>query len=381
MLKYGMKIPLSLYIHIPWCVRKCPYCDFNSHPQRDALPEQEYIEKLLCDLETHRPDWRNRAIHSVFIGGGTPSLFSAAALQRLFNRLRNYLDLAADIEITLEANPGASEQERFYGFREAGINRLSLGVQSWDPEKLKCLGRIHDDEQAAKAVRMAKAAGFTNLNIDIMHGLPQQTVDDAMADLEKTIACQPTHISWYQLTLEPNTYFHKFPPRLPHDEILWEIQQQGQSRLQAAGFNQYEVSAYCQDSYYSRHNLNYWQFGDYIGIGAGAHSKITREDGSVWRYWKVKNPRDYLGKDSVIDGHCSIPSEELLLEFLMNALRLREKIPFTLITERTGLSRETIDQALSNCPNKDLITRDADHLSTTTLGYRFLNELLTDFLK
>lgn len=321
------QIPLSLYIHIPWCVRKCPYCDFNSHAVRDTLPEEDYIAKLLFDLQTHPGDWQNRPIHSIFIGGGTPSLFSAAAYQRLFRGLRDFLELPANIEITLEANPGASEQARFYGFREAGINRLSLGVQSWHPEKLQALGRIHNDEQAAAAVAMAKNAGFTNFNIDIMHGLPQQTPEEALMDLEKTIASQPTHISWYQLTLEPNTYFHRFPPVLPNDEVLWEIQKQGQQRLHAAGFKQYEISAYSRGEHYSQHNLNYWQFGDYLGIGAGAHSKITHRNGAVWRYWKVKNPRDYLGKTDLLDGQCHVLPNELLLEFLMNALRLQQKIP------------------------------------------------------
>lgn len=375
-----MKIPLSLYIHVPWCVRKCPYCDFNSHVQRDALPEQEYIAKLLFDLETHQADWRNRPIHSIFIGGGTPSLFSVAAYQQLFKQLRHRLELPFDMEITLEANPGASEQEKFCGFREIGINRLSLGVQSWHPEKLQALGRIHNDEQAALAVDRAKRAGFTNFNIDIMHGLPGQNLAEAMLDLEKTIHCQPTHISWYQLTLEPNTYFHRFRPVLPDEEILWDIQEEGQKRLKTAGFNQYEVSAYCRDQQHSRHNLNYWEFGDYIGIGAGAHSKVTREDGSIWRYWKLKNPRDYLEHTSLLDGQCQVSSHQLLLEFLMNALRLEKKTPLTQITERTGLSAEYISDTLRNIKNKELIIVDQHYVATTDLGKRFLNQLLNDLI-
>ncbi len=376
-----MSIPLSLYIHIPWCVRKCPYCDFNSHALRDSLPEEEYIAKLLADLRSHQSDWQNRAIQSIFIGGGTPSLFSASAYRQLFKGLHQYLDLTSGIEITLEANPGASETERFFGYREAGINRLSLGVQSWDPAKLQRLGRIHNDEQAAAAITMAKQAGFSNFNIDIMHGLPQQSLVEALADLEKTIACQPTHISWYQLTLEPNTYFHRFPPALPDDETLWEIQEQGQRCLRAAGFQQYEVSAYCRDENYARHNLNYWQFGDYIGIGAGAHSKITHAgDGSIWRFWKVKNPRDYLNQQSILDGQRQIPADELLLEFLMNALRLRQKIPLSLITARTGLTYETIYQKLLTISNPDLLVLDQEYVAVTSLGYRFLNELLTNFM-
>jgi putative oxygen-independent coproporphyrinogen III oxidase len=374
-------IPLSLYIHIPWCVRKCPYCDFNSHALRDTLPEEQYIAKLLSDLGAHQADVQGRPIHSVFIGGGTPSLLSATAYQRLFQGVREQLELPSSIEITLEANPGASEQGRFYGFREAGVNRLSLGIQSWQPEKLRILGRIHDAEQAAQAVTMAKQAGFNNFNIDIMHGLPQQTIADALADLEKTLLCGPVHISWYQLTLEPNTYFHRFPPTLPADETLWEIQQQGQQRLLSAGFTQYEVSAYCRENRHSRHNRNYWQFGDYIGIGAGAHSKITRlNDSTVWRYWKVKNPRDYLSRDSVLDGQCQIVGDELLLEFLMNALRLHEPIPLSLITERTRLTREHLLRFLSEKSNPALLTVESEYIAATPLGQRFLNELLTGFL-
>ncbi len=381
MVKWCMNIPLSLYIHIPWCVRKCPYCDFNSHAVRDALPENDYIARLLFDLQTHQADWHNRSIHSIFIGGGTPSLFSANAYRKLFQSLRHYLDMPPDIEITLEANPGASDQERFYGFREAGINRLSLGVQSWNSEKLQALGRIHNADHAAMAVEMAKQAGFSNFNIDIMHGLPEQTLTKALADLDKTILCQPTHISWYQLTLEPNTYFHRFPPSLPDEEILWEIQQQGQQKLASAGFNQYEVSAYCRQGRHSRHNLNYWLFGDYLGIGAGAHSKITHfEDGSVMRYWKVKNPRDYLEKSSLLDGQAQIPHTDLLLEFLMNALRLRQRIPMTLITKRTGLTRKHIYQNLMANPQTELLTVSENYVEATPLGQRFLNELLTGFL-
>ncbi|MBS0351298.1 MAG: radical SAM family heme chaperone HemW, partial [Proteobacteria bacterium] len=287
-----MTIPLSLYIHIPWCIRKCPYCDFNSHAVRNSIPEKQYIVKLLIDLQNHQAHWQDRPIHSIFIGGGTPSLLSAAAYKELFKGLSFHLEIPKDIEITLEANPGASDQERFSGFREAGINRLSIGIQSWNAEKLQTLGRIHDEQQAEQAVLMAKKAGFTNFNIDIMHGLPKQTLAEAMLDLERTIACEPTHISWYQLTIEPNTFFNRFPPALPEEETLFEIQQAGRRQLQLAGFNQYEISAYCRKDYFAQHNLNYWNFGDYIGIGAGAHSKVTLSEGVIWRGWKVKNPKD-----------------------------------------------------------------------------------------
>ena len=375
-----MNIPLSLYIHIPWCVRKCPYCDFNSHAKQNELPEVDYISKLLVDLQTHQGDLQNRPIHSIFIGGGTPSLFSAEAYQTLFTELSRRLELPMAIEITLEANPGASEQDKFCGFREAGINRLSVGVQSWNSTKLQKLGRIHDEKQAIRAVEMAKIAGFTNFNIDIMHGLPEQTLEEGIADIAQTIACQPTHISWYQLTIEPNTYFHHFPPALPEDDLRWEIQEQGFKLLQASGYHQYEVSAFCRDQQFSQHNLNYWQFGDYIGIGAGAHSKITQADGSICRYWKVKNPKDYLSKASVLEGKRQIPDEELLFEFLLNALRLRQTIPFTLITERTGFPSAEIYQTLTKLNRPDLLILDADNLKITALGYRFINEILTSIL-
>ncbi len=376
-----MNIPLSLYIHIPWCIRKCPYCDFNSHTLRDAIPEQEYIAKLLADLETHRADIQDRPIHSIFIGGGTPSLFSAAAYQRLFKCLAQSVHLPKDIEITLEANPGASDIERFYGFREAGINRLSLGVQSWHPTKLQALGRIHNAEQAADAVKMAKQAGFANFNIDIMHGLPGQSIAEAMDDLYQTIQCQPKHISWYQLTLEPNTYFHRFPPTLPEEEILWEIQEQGKQLLQANGFKQYEVSAYSQEGFFSRHNHNYWLFGDYIGIGAGAHSKITNlQHQSVCRSWKVKNPKDYLETSLVLGGTQIISRKELLFEFLMNAFRLNEKIPFSLLIERTALAKEEVLQTLTQKIDSNLLQIDSEYLALTPQGQKFLNTILTGLL-
>ncbi len=380
MLKCGMNIPLSLYIHIPWCVRKCPYCDFNSHALREELPERDYIARLLYDLQTHQKHYQNRPIHSIFIGGGTPSLFSAHAYQQLFSALRSELEIPSDIEITLEANPGVSEQQRFHGFHEAGINRISLGVQSWQPQKLQSLGRIHDEKQAYQAVERVKAAGFTNFNIDIMHSLPQQSVAEAIADLRSTVLCEPTHVSWYQLTLEPNTYFHRFPPQLPDDETQWEIQKQGQQILQGAGFIQYEVSAYCRADYYSRHNLNYWQFGDYIGIGAGAHSKITDVNGSITRYWKVKNPRDYLNKPNLLDGQAQIPREDRLFEFMMNALRVYQPIFFPLICDRTGLTQEYIQKTLREKLDVELVNITDEHITLTPLGRRFLNQLLLSLM-
>ncbi len=374
-------IPLSLYIHIPWCARKCPYCDFNSHSLRGELPEDDYIARLLCDLQEHRTHIQQRVIHSIFIGGGTPSLLSVNAIQKLFRGLHQLLEIPKHTEITIEANPGASEQERFYGFYEAGINRLSLGIQSWQNDKLQALGRIHNSAQAQQAVIMAKKSGFTNFNLDIMYGLPGQTLENALLDLQMTLECQPQHISWYQLTMEPNTYFYNFPPQLPDEESTWEMQQQGQELLSKAGWVHYEVSAYCQSNYYSQHNLNYWQFGDYIGIGAGAHSKITQADGSVWRYWKVKSPRDYLAcHKSMIAGERQLTKDELALEFMMNALRLQQEIPLTLFSARTGLKEQLIQPILIQAQSQGFLIVKNNVLSVTSLGKRFLNDLLALFL-
>jgi len=295
--------PLALYLHVPWCVRKCPYCDFNSHEAAAGLPEAEYVTALLADLDhdlATLPDLvQGRAVSSVFIGGGTPSLFSAAAYERLFDGLRARLPFAADVEITLEANPGTVEQEKFRGYRALGINRLSIGVQSFAPDKLVALGRIHGRDEALHAAQAARAAGFDNFNLDLMHGLPGQTLEEALADIDQAIALGPTHLSWYQLTIEPNTVFYRDPPVLPEDDTLWAIQEAGQARLAAAGLQQYEVSAYAQAGRECRHNRNYWEFGDYLALGAGAHGKLTRE-GGVWRYQKTRLPRDYLAAAAVV---------------------------------------------------------------------------------
>ncbi|MDH3714370.1 MAG: radical SAM family heme chaperone HemW, partial [Gammaproteobacteria bacterium] len=287
--------PLSLYVHIPWCERKCPYCDFNSHQARGALPQREYIAALLADLDQELPDVWGRRVHSVFIGGGTPSLFDAAALAELLSGVRARLNLGADTEITLEANPGSSEQQRFTAYREIGINRLSLGVQSFDDASLRALGRVHDAQQAHRAIERARSAGFDNLNLDLMYGLPGQTLAHAERDIERAIAARPEHLSYYQLTLEPNTYFHRYPPQLPDEASIAQIESNSVLQLTRAGYSRYEVSAHAQPGRRSRHNLNYWQFGDYLGIGAGAHGKITHpQPPRVQRYSKQRQPKAYL---------------------------------------------------------------------------------------
>ncbi len=372
--------PLSLYIHTPWCIKKCPYCDFNSHALRESLPETAYITKLCADLESHTAHLQGRPIQSIFIGGGTPSLFSPQAYQKLFAFITERYLIAKDAEITLEANPGASDLARFAGFRQAGINRISLGVQSWNNEKLKILGRIHDNTQTQQAIKAIKQAEFDNFNLDIMHGLPNQTISQALDDLDQCITYQPTHISWYQLTLEPNTYFAQFPPSLPQDETLWAIQEAGEKHLAEACYQHYEISAYCQPGRFSRHNLNYWQFGDYIGIGAGAHSKITLADGSIWRSWKVKHPKEYLEHSMLVAGNQPITREELPVEFMMNAMRLHQDITSSLFYAKTGLTFNDIAKPLQQAQAQGLLEFNPDRIHVTSLGKRFLNDLLTLFM-
>ncbi len=371
--------PLSLYVHVPWCVRKCPYCDFNSHAVTGELPEQAYLRALASDLEQEVVRADGRTLETVFIGGGTPSLMSPAFYQELLALLRRRLRFADDVEITLEANPGTVEQARFQGFREAGINRLSLGIQSFDPAQLRRLGRIHDDQAAHRAIEAALAAGFDNFNLDLMHGLPEQTPDAAVADLEAALRWQPPHLSWYQLTLEPNTEFYSRPPTLPEDDYLAEIYDRGADLLRSRGYTDYEVSAWCRPGRASRHNLNYWTFGDYLALGAGAHGKITGRDGAVERYWKTRQPEAYLRRiDSFQAGAQTVAPDELPLEFMMNALRLSEGTEERLYTERTGLPLDSITAILESLRRQELL--HPQRLQATARGRRYLNSLLEHFL-
>jgi len=371
---------LSLYIHIPWCVRKCPYCDFNSH-EAESIPEQQYIDALLLDLELDLELAQGRELHSIFIGGGTPSLFSANAINKLLCGINTKLSFAKDIEITMEANPGTAEAVRFKAYQVAGINRLSIGVQSFDDKHLKKLGRIHSAKQAISAVEMAQSAGFDNVNIDLMHGLPQQTAAEACSDIQQAIALQPQHISWYQLTIEPNTQFYNKPPQLPTEGVLDSTQRAGVELLEKNQFLQYEISAYTKDHKRSLHNLNYWRFGDYLGIGAGAHSKITTAStGSIDRYWKRRQPEHYLNNhDKFIAGTRVLNQEDLVMEYMMNSLRLNEGFTFSQFEQHTGLPRDIIASQLLKLQQRELIAIQEERIATTTLGQRFLDSVLQEF--
>ena len=376
-------VPLSLYIHMPWCVRKCPYCDFNSHAVPDGQLslelEQEYLRALVEDFKTQVDFAQGRQIHSVFIGGGTPSLISALGYQWLFDQLKAVIPFAEGCEITLEANPGTVEHDPFAGYLQAGINRLSIGVQSFNTEHLKRLGRIHSNEDAISAIGLAREAGFQRINVDLMHGLPEQTLEQALHDLKLAVEQGATHISWYQLTIEPNTVFFRTQPILPVDEVLEDIQEQGELYLKAQGFINYEVSAWRKELP-SAHNLNYWQFGDYLAIGAGAHGKVTQTDG-VYRFQKTRLPKDYLAK--VPAEHVQfkrIEDTDLPFEFMMNALRLNQGVEAKLYAERTGLSLDTLDELLSSLRDRKLMVDDQDRLSCTEQGHIFLNSVLEEFL-
>lgn len=373
--------PLSLYIHIPWCIKKCPYCDFNSHALKDALPEKQYIRQLIMDLETQLKFVQNRPIHSIFIGGGTPSLFSPDAYVNLFSELKKQLTITDDTEITLEANPGTTEVNRFSGYFDAGINRLSIGVQSFQDNQLKILGRIHESNQAKNAIKQAQNAGFKRINIDLMFGLPNQTIEDALFDLQNAMDLSTSHLSWYQLTLEPNTYFHRFPPVLPNDDARYEIQQAGVEFLNQHGFKQYEISAYSKNDP-CQHNLNYWQFGDYLGIGAGAHAKLTGlKTMEITRRYSVKNPKQYLSATADNIGVSKkVESTELPLEFMMNTLRLFQPIEIALFKARTGLPFSIVEKQIKKAISEGLMEMDAHSFEVTSKGHLFLNEVLELFL-
>jgi oxygen-independent coproporphyrinogen-3 oxidase len=373
--------PLSLYVHIPWCVRKCPYCDFNSHQYQGELPEQAYVDALISDLEQDLAWVQGRKLQSIFFGGGTPSLFSAAAMERILNGVQQRVDFAANIEITLEANPGATEGQKFADFRGAGINRLSIGVQSFDDRQLQNLGRIHSGDQARRAVDSAQRAGFERLNIDLMHGLPAQTTAAALSDLDTAISTGVSHISWYQLTIEPNTEFFSRPPRLPVEDQLAEIYKAGRGQLQQMGFSQYEVSAFALADEVCEHNINYWQFGDYLGIGAGAHGKITLpEKNSVIRMHKTRQPQHYLSAaGAALVAEKAIDSEDFPLEFMMNGLRLKAGVPAAFFPARTGLGEEYIRDTIDSLRDQGLLEQDHGTYRASELGYQFLNTLLQRF--
>lgn len=374
--------PLALYIHIPWCVRKCPYCDFNSHAIGQALPEDAYIEALLADLANEQPYIQGRPIQSIFIGGGTPSLFSATSYDKLFNGLAKQLALAPNLEITLEANPGTAEQQKFSDYRLLGINRLSIGIQSFHADHLQALGRIHSSQEAIEAVAMAHKAGFQHINLDLMHGLPEQTPAQALADLKQALSLMPDHLSWYQLTIEPNTAYWSHPPSLPAEEQLWAIQEEGQALLAEQGYQQYEISAYAtSQGARAKHNLNYWTFGDFIGIGAGAHGKITQPDGTIFRNWKTRVPKDYLSAANQFQaGKKILTAEELPFEFMMNALRLVEGVPSAYFAERTQLDFSHIANTCQQVRQLGLLADIPQQLVATPKGLLFLNNLLEHFL-
>ena len=376
-------VPLSLYIHMPWCVRKCPYCDFNSHAVPDGKLsldlEHEYLQALVADFKTQVDFAQGRQIHSVFIGGGTPSLISAKGYVWLFNQLKNMIAFESDCEITLEANPGTVEHDPFAGYLAAGINRLSIGVQSFNTEHLQKLGRIHSNQDAVSAIHLAREAGFKRINVDLMHGLPEQSVEQALYDLKMAVEHGATHVSWYQLTIEPNTVFFRTQPILPTDDVLEEIQIHGEAYLKAHGFVNYEVSAWRKEKP-SAHNLNYWQFGDYLAIGAGAHGKVTQPDG-VYRFQKTRLPKDYLAK--VPAEHIQfkrIEADEMPFEFMMNALRLNQGVDAQLYAERTGLSLERLDELLNSLRSRKLMVEDKARISCTEQGHVFLNSVLDHFL-
>jgi len=377
-------IPLSLYIHIPWCEKKCPYCDFNSHMARAEIDEAAYVQALLNDLDdeitTFQTAITSRKIQSIFIGGGTPSLFSAESIHTLLDELAKRLDFAPDIEITLEANPGSSEANKFMGFRQAGVNRLSIGVQSFNPGHLSILGRVHSSNEANNAASYAKAAGFKQFNLDLMFGLPEQTIDQAIEDLSIAINCDATHLSCYQLTIEPNTLFHAQPPVTPDNETLWEMQTVLQEMLKDNGYVQYEVSAYAKQNSQCRHNLNYWQFGDYLGIGAGAHGKLSLENGEIIRRWKIKHPATYISKDNKLGGQNNVEANALPFEYMLNALRLTDGFNLEQFEQRTRLLQSDIQVTLGRHEALRLLTIEGSNVRPSERGKQLIDAMLQDYL-
>src|SRR5436190_4344952 len=373
--------PLALYLHIPWCIKKCPYCDFNSHERRDEIPQDQYVDALVADLEFALPSIWGRRIFSLFIGGGTPSLFSAAAIDRLLGEVRARVPLAPDAEITLEANPGTFERAKFEGFRAAGVNRLSLGIQSFNPEHLRALGRVHDENEARAAAEAALTI-FGNVNFDLMYALPRQTLAEAKADAAAALAFSPPHLSFYQLTLEPNTLFHRHPPPLPDDDTAADIEDAVNSMLADADYRHYETSAHARAGFECRHNLNYWRFGDYLGIGAGAHSKLSFPDRIV-RQVRFKQPRQYLERMTAgapLLENAEIARDDIGFEFMLNALRLSEGVPASLFGERTGYPLALVARPLELAAARGLIDSDPAVIRPTALGRRFLNDLQALFL-
>jgi oxygen-independent coproporphyrinogen-3 oxidase len=379
--------PLSLYVHIPWCVKKCPYCDFNSHAPNGALPVDAYIDALGADLDADLARFgdaiANREIASVFFGGGTPSLFAPGEIARILDRASKRLAFRDSVEITMETNPGTVEHGRFDEYLKAGVTRLSFGVQSFDDDKLRRLGRIHSSKEAERAVRTAQDRGYDNINLDLMYALPDQSLDGALADIERAIALSPAHISHYQLTLEPNTLFAAKPPPLPDEDSAWDMQEACQRRLAEAGFAQYEVSAYARDAKRCTHNLNYWTFGDYLGVGAGAHGKITGPSGDIARTTKVKLPRSYLDRAARNEAFGTaepVATEQRAFEFMLNALRLNDGVSIADFESRTGLSSDAIAATLEEARARGWLDADETQLRPTETGRRFLNDLIGLFL-
>ena len=376
--------PLSLYIHFPWCVQKCPYCDFNSHELKTSLDETKYINALISDLEQELPLFWGRSISSIFMGGGTPSLFSPESIDQLLSALRARISFAPDIEITMEANPGTIELGKFKEFSAAGINRLSIGIQSFSDDKLKSLSRIHGRKEAIRAAEQAHDAGFNSFNLDLMYGLPNQSLAQAVDDIETAIALEPKHLSHYQLTIEPNTFFHHQPPVTPDDDKLWDMQNACQARLAKHNYQQYEISAYAKEGFQCQHNLNYWQFGDYLGIGAGAHGKLTNApEQQITRSWKVKQPQNYLENaltDNRISGHKVLTRDDAAFEFMMNALRLNLGFETVLFQQHVGIPISTVEKSLKQAEKNGWINWDINRIQPTSAGLQYLNTLLELFI-